>query len=163
METTEFPCNILNNLKLARFEFTLAAGEDLRLPLYLCSTLRGGFGTAFKRVVCALRDRLCHECILKEKCVYSYVFETPPPANTAMMRKYEAAPHPFVIEPPPEKRQGYKHGDTITFNLILIGKAEDQRMYCLKHRIILHTNANQIANIKETPVACVLNLFFTEG
>ncbi|MFH1096469.1 MAG: CRISPR system precrRNA processing endoribonuclease RAMP protein Cas6 [Candidatus Desantisbacteria bacterium] len=129
MKTMESTCNILNNFRLTRFEFILTAIEDLHLPLYLGSTLRGGFGTAFKRVVCALRDRLCHECILKEKCVYSYVFETPPPANTAMMRKYEAAPHPFVIEPPPEKRQGYKHGDTITFNLILIGKAIDYLPY----------------------------------
>ncbi|MFH1963128.1 MAG: CRISPR system precrRNA processing endoribonuclease RAMP protein Cas6 [bacterium] len=129
METTEFPCNILNNLKLARFEFTLAAGEDLRLPLYLGSTLRGGFGTAFKRVVCALKDRSCHECILKEKCVYSYVFETPPPANTTVMRKYESSPHPFVIEPPQESHQGYNTGDTITFNLILVGKAIDYLPY----------------------------------
>jgi len=104
---------------------------DLHLPLYLGSTLRGGFGSAFKKVVCALRDRLCHECILKEKCVYSYVFETPPPADTTVMRKYGASPHPFVIELPltevllSESHQGCKIGDTIVFNLILIGKAID--------------------------------------
>ncbi|MBI4778016.1 CRISPR system precrRNA processing endoribonuclease RAMP protein Cas6 [Candidatus Desantisbacteria bacterium] len=135
MEIIKFPCNILDNLKLARFELILVAGDELYLPMYLGSTLRGGFGTAFKRVVCALRDRLCHECILKEKCVYSYVFETPPPANTTVMRKYESSPHPFVIEPPLsevlplENHQRYKTGDTLTLNLILIGRAIDYLPY----------------------------------
>lgn len=135
METMKFLYNILNNIKLARFELILVASSELHLPMYLGSTLRGGFGTAFKRVVCALKDRLCHECILKEKCVYCYVFETPPPANTTVMRKYESSPHPFVIEPPlsevlpRESQQGYNTGDTITLNLVLIGRAIDYLPY----------------------------------
>ncbi len=129
METMESLHNILNSLKLARFELTLAASNELHLPMYLGSTLRGGFGTAFKRVVCALRDRLCHECILKGKCVYSYVFETPPPAGTTVMRKYESSPHPFIIEPPQITHHEYKAGDTLTLNLILIGRAIDYLPY----------------------------------
>ncbi len=139
METMRSLHNTLNSLKLARFKLILAASNDLHLPVYLGSTLRGGFGTAFKRVVCALKDRLCHECILKEKCVYSYVFETPPPAGTTVMRKYESSPHPFIIEPPslpelPEKLhqgsyQGYKTGGTLTLNLILVGRAIDYLPY----------------------------------
>lgn len=66
---------------------------------------------------------------MKEKCVYSYVFETPPPSGTKIMRKYKSAPHPFVIEPPPERRRGYKPGDEINFGLILIGKAIDYLPY----------------------------------
>jgi CRISPR-associated endoribonuclease Cas6 len=45
------------------------------------------------------------------------------------MRKYKAAPHPFVIEPPPEKRRGYKPGDEISFGLTLIGRAIDYLPY----------------------------------
>jgi len=82
-----------------------------------------------KRVVCAIRDKECPDCILKEKCVYSYVFETPPPSDTKIMRKYKAAPHPFVIEPPPEKRRGFKPGDEINFGLTLIGRAIDYLPY----------------------------------
>ena len=99
------------------------------LPSYKGSTLRGGFGYAFKRVVCAIRDKGCPDCLLKEKCVYSYVFETPPPSDTKIMRKYKSAPHPFVIEPPMEKRRGYKTGDEIRFGLILIGRAIDYLPY----------------------------------
>lgn len=99
------------------------------MPPYKGSTLRGGFGNAFRRVVCALKKTDCSSCILKEKCVYSYVFETPPPSATKMMTKYTHAPHPFIIEPPPEKRQAYKPGDEITFGITLIGRAMDYLPY----------------------------------
>lgn len=57
------------------------------------------------------------------------MFETPPPSDAKMMRKYVAAPHPFVIEPPLEKRMGYKPADEITFGLVLIGRAIDYLAY----------------------------------
>ncbi len=99
------------------------------LPSYKGSTLRGGFGHAFKRVVCALKSKECAGCLLKGRCVYAYVFETPPPEGTKMMRKYASAPHPFVIEPPPERRRGYIPGEEITFGLTLIGRAIDYLPY----------------------------------
>ena len=111
------------------FTFSLEAKEIILLPSYKGSTLRGGFGNTFRRVVCALRKSDCSDCILKEKCVYSYVFETPPPSETKIMRKYIAAPHPFVIEPPPERRNAYTPGDEITFGLTLIGRAIDYLRY----------------------------------
>ncbi len=112
-----------------KFLFSLEAKDIILLPSYKGSTLRGGFGNAFKKIVCALRKTECAGCILKEKCVYSYVFETPPPSDTRMMTKYTNAPHPFIIEPPPEKRHAYKPGDTITFGLTLIGCAIDYLPY----------------------------------
>ena len=111
------------------FSFSLLAKDIILLPSYKGSTLRGGFGNAFRRVVCALRKTDCADCILKEKCVYSYVFETPPPADTKIMTKYTNAPHPFIIEPPPEKRHAYKPGDEINFGLTLIGRAIDYLPY----------------------------------
>lgn len=117
------------HIKTASFRFVLKVQEPLLLPSYKGSTLRGGFGYAFKRVVCVIRDKECPGCLLKEKCIYSYVFETPPPSNTKIMRKYQAAPHPFVIEPPMERRRGYKTGDDINFSLILVGRAIDYLPY----------------------------------
>ncbi len=116
-------------IEYAQFGFRLTANEPLVLPAYKGSTLRGGFGHAFKRVVCAVKNKECPDCLLKEKCIYSYVFETPPPSDTKIMRKYKAAPHPFVIEPPPEKRRGYNPGDEITFGLTLVGRAIDYIPY----------------------------------
>jgi CRISPR-associated endoribonuclease Cas6 len=118
-----------HSIEYQQFGFGLTAKEPLILPAYKGSTLRGGFGYAFKRVVCAVRDKECPDCLLKERCIYSYVFETPPPSDTKIMRKYRSAPHPFVIEPPPEKRREYKPGDKINFSLILIGRAIDYLPY----------------------------------
>ena len=121
--------NSLTHFKIASFLFTLKASESISLPEYKGSALRGGFGYAFKKVVCALRNRDCPECILKEKCVYSYVFETPPPADSRIMRKYPAAPHPFVLCPPLEEDRIYEAGEKILFQLTLIGRAIDSLPY----------------------------------
>lgn len=82
-------------LKTYRFHFDTDA--SLRLPDYPGSAWRGAFGHALKRTVCVVRNTPCNQCLLKNACAYSYVFETPPPANTEKMRKYTAAPHPFVF------------------------------------------------------------------
>ncbi len=118
-----------DSIEYAQFGFRLTANEPLILPAYKGSTFRGGFGHAFKRVVCAVKNKECPDCLLKEKCIYSYVFETPPPSDTEIMRKYKAAPHPFVIEPPMERRRGFKPGDEINFGLTLIGRALDYLPY----------------------------------
>ena len=46
-----------------------------------------------------------------------------------MMRKYEAAPHPFVIEPPNERKRVYRPGEEMLFGLVLIGRAIDYLPY----------------------------------
>jgi len=57
-------------------------------------------GHALKKTVCVVRNQPCQQCLLKNACAYSIVFETPPPSNAEKMRKYNAAPHPFVIHFP---------------------------------------------------------------
>lgn len=112
-----------------RYLFSLVAVDTLKLPPYKGSTLRGGFGHAFKKVVCTFKGRECDACLLKHRCVYSYVFETPPPADTAKMTKYLRAPHPFVIEPPPDERELFRPGESLSFCLVLIGRANDYLPY----------------------------------
>lgn len=121
--------NLSVSIKACRFIFTIVPREPLILPSYKGSTFRGAFGHVFRRVVCATRKAECSECLLKEKCIYSYVFETPPPPDTRIMRKYKAAPHPFVIEPPLEKKSGYTPEHEIKFNLVLIGRALEYLPY----------------------------------
>lgn len=114
---------------MVRFVLSLRALDVIELPPYKGSTFRVGFGTAFKKVVCVIKRTECDLCLLKAKCIYSYIFETPPPEDSEILRKYEKAPHPFIIEPPPETKRIYRAGETITFNLILIGKAIDYLAY----------------------------------
>ena len=119
----------LNNFPLAKFQLTISPIDKIILPKYKGSTFRGGFGHAFKKVVCVSFHKDCSGCMLKEKCIYSYVFETPPPKDTTIMRKYPYAPHPFIIEPPIDEKTEFDENDNLDFGLILIGKVIDYLPY----------------------------------
>jgi hypothetical protein len=118
-------------IEYQKFNFKIQAVDPLALPDYKGSTFRGAFGHAFRKVVCALRKNDCGDCILKTKCIYSYVFETSPSEGAGIMgmNKYLKIPHPFVIEPPEESRRIYSPHDILSFNLILIGRASNYLPY----------------------------------
>jgi hypothetical protein len=80
-------------------------------------------------VGCVARRGGCPPCVLKGACPYSYIFETPPPADTLILRKYPYAPHPFVLEPPLDATTIYEPGSLFTFGLVLIGKGIDYLPY----------------------------------
>jgi hypothetical protein len=90
----------LQKISFASFVFRLRVVTELCLPPYKGSTLN---------TVCVVDHRDCDRCILRLQCAYPYIFDTPVPEDSARMRKYERAPHPFVIDPPLDTRQIYKH------------------------------------------------------
>jgi len=103
--------------------------QSARLPYYKGAVIRGGFGLAFRRVACAFPKRECEACLLRRKCVWSYVFATPRPEESTIMRKYETIPHPFVIDPLLDDRTRLERGDTLAFELTLIGRAIEHVPY----------------------------------
>lgn len=111
-------------LPIARYRFEFSSELPVRLPEYPGSAWRGALGHTLKRAVCVVRGTPCKDCLLYRACVYSYVFETPPPAAALKMRKYNAAPHPFVldVQPNPEPQ-------VFRLGLTLIGQAERQLPY----------------------------------
>ena len=113
------------------YEFTLKAEDEIHLPAYKGSAFRGGFGAAFRKVVCALRRTECGACLLRLRCPYAYIFETFPDRQTEVLRAdtHEKAPHPFVIEPPLEQTMTYEPGQSLSFSLILIGRGNDYLPY----------------------------------
>lgn len=114
---------LLERFTYTIYQFALTAKTEIILPPFKGSTFRGGFGNAFKKVVCINRKNDCDTCLLKEKCVYAYIFESILPQGSAIMRKYKRIPHPFVIRPSLSKQKYFRPGDKLTFSLILIGKA----------------------------------------
>ena len=86
-------------LPFAVYRFRFKALEPVRLPDYSGSAWRGVFGNSLKRLVCVTRDPQCEHCLLYRSCIYPYIFETPPDPGVGKMRKYNAAPHPFVLYP----------------------------------------------------------------
>ncbi|OPX19661.1 MAG: hypothetical protein BZ151_08090 [Desulfobacca sp. 4484_104] len=122
--------SIFDDFTLSRLVFTFRSLEDFPLPSYPGSTLRGAFGYAFRKAVCiAKQQKRCEDCILAANCAYNYIFETPRPSGTTVMRKYEKVPHPFVLWPPLDSRRQIKKGETLSFGLVLVGRALDYLPY----------------------------------
>lgn len=71
---------MLHTFSLAPFRFGLETEERLALhPRNPGNTLRGAFGSTFKRLVCPT-PRECHDiCLLKATCPYGQIFEQSPP------------------------------------------------------------------------------------
>lgn len=117
---------------IERYRVTLVSREELNLPNYLGSTLRGAFGHAFRRATCPGRsDR---PCPVPESCPYHTIFESAPPKDSDALRNYEAVARPFVIAPEPSLLWNDAHrsrlfkdalppGSHLSFNLTLIGRA----------------------------------------
>ncbi|HOC37739.1 MAG TPA: hypothetical protein PKJ77_00495 [Thermodesulfobacteriota bacterium] len=110
--------------------FSSVFESDAVLPAYKGSTFRGVFGHALKKVVCALKHQDCCQCLLRERCVYAFVFEIPAAAGPDdTPRRLVAPPHPYVIEPPDTNKTLYRKDDPLDFKLLLFGKANDYLPY----------------------------------
>src|SRR5262245_21107012 len=44
--------------------------------------------------------RQCERCLLSDRCLYPYLFETPVPPDIPQLRGQKQAPHPFILTPP---------------------------------------------------------------
>jgi CRISPR-associated endoribonuclease Cas6 len=121
----------LQSLSFLPLRLVLKAITPLQLPPFKGSALRGGFGHAFKETVCVVEHRECPRCLLRTRCAYPYVFDTPVPDGATRMRKYTQAPHPFVLLPPLEEKTRYEPGDSLAFDLTLIGRGSDFLPYFL--------------------------------
>ena len=117
-------------MKHAKYKFACSFDGDATLPSYKGSTIRGVFGHALKKVVCALKKTDCTQCLLADRCLYTTVFEISARAPAEKGRKRIAQPpHPYVIEPPADLKTSYKKGDPLDFSLFLFGAACDHLPY----------------------------------
>lgn len=120
---------MLDRLRIASYRFVLESIEPMSLPPYKGAALRGGFGQAFKRMACVQPGSRCDACQQTARCAYSYVFETPAPPDSEVLRTHEAVPRPFVFEPPLDDKTEYEVGDELAFGLVLIGRGIDYLPY----------------------------------
>jgi hypothetical protein len=122
---------LLNNqpvLPVSVYRFYFTTTKANQLPPYAGSAWRGAFGHALKRTVCVVRNTPCNQCLLKQACAYSYIFETAPPDNSEKMRKYTAAPHPFVLRLP---RTCMTNENSYPLDIILFGHAQRYLPYII--------------------------------
>lgn len=109
-------------LRFNRYKFILNSEISGIDHYFFEAAVRGGFGYILRKFTCALKLNNCESCMLKDKCIYSYIFETSPSADSSMMRLYNHIPHPFVFYCP-------RDGEKLTLELILIGKAVEYFPY----------------------------------
>lgn len=112
-----------------KYLFSCVFEDEAALPYYKGSTFRGVFGQALRKVVCALKRKECSECLLKNKCIYSLVFETPSSAQETKDSRIASPPHPFVIEPPLTPETHFHKGAPFGFHLLLFGQTNDYLPY----------------------------------
>ena len=111
---------------LARYRLDFQVSTPIHLPAYAGSTLRGAFGGALRATACMTRQKTCPDCPLLRTCPYPAIFETPPPPEGHELQKFSQAPNPYAIEPPAWGEQVYQPGETLSFHLVLAGRALDQ-------------------------------------
>lgn len=115
----------MNSLAVARYQFNFEIQDTLHLNFYSGSMLRGVFGHALRHLACMTKMTNCKECPLYRTCPYPDIFETPPPENHSL-QDFSQIPAPYVIEPPPMGKKTYRVGETLTFSMVLIGRAIQQ-------------------------------------
>ena len=125
------PASAALPLTVARYRLRFIAQEPLRLPAYAGSAWRGAFGHALKRLVCVTREPHCPDCLLYRSCSYPYLFETPPDPAVVVLRKYPAAPHPFLLRPPADTRRPLATGAETALDLNLFGHGHRYLPYVL--------------------------------
>ncbi|HOU51750.1 MAG TPA: CRISPR system precrRNA processing endoribonuclease RAMP protein Cas6 [Smithella sp.] len=124
-----------------RYIFKCVFDDNAVLPPYKGSTLRGIFGHALKKVVCALKKQDCADCLLAQRCIYTSIFEsTIHPNHNISVRRVVHPPHPYVIEPPDDAKTNYQKDDVLNFVILLFGKANE----CLPYFIYAFDQMGQI-------------------
>lgn len=85
-------------LPIGRYRAHFASATPPHFSDFPGNAWRGALGHALKRSVCVTRQPECRDCLLYRSCLYPYFWDTPPHVGAEKMRKYENAPHPFVLE-----------------------------------------------------------------
>lgn len=107
-------------LAIGRYRARFAADQPVRMSEFPGSAWRGALGHALKRTVCITRLPSCRDCALYHSCAFPYFYDTPPPPASTKMRRYETAPHPFVLRPGEDGATEY------VLDFTLIGQANRQ-------------------------------------
>ncbi len=109
-----------HSLPTLTLEVTYKALEDVSLPEYSSSTIRGGFGSMLRRTCCiGPASRTCKQCMISCSCAYARIFESVGESRSGI----EDAPRPFVVRPVLANPGTFRKDETFSFEVVLIGKA----------------------------------------
>jgi hypothetical protein len=115
--------DVLEKLRFSVFEFILAPERTVEFPSFKGNVFRGALGKTLRNLTCVFKgtDTGCKVCFVRDKCIYSRVFEGLRRKDGSILGNVENAPHPFVLFVPDKYRLEYPENIKIHFFLTLIG------------------------------------------
>lgn len=112
----------LPRLPLLRLDLVFAMDEPVELPPFRGNLWRGVLGPALKRIDEGLLPGLSTGAV-EPGTLYRTFFESPPPPGAAKMRRYQAVPHPYVVDAPGASAfERLDAGASVRIGLTLIGR-----------------------------------------
>lgn len=121
---------MIPDFSLQHLRFHLQPKATLRMPRHnKGNVIRGAFGSTFKRIVCHANCVNPERCDLRFVCPYTAVFQPFVPEESEKISKTRDIPRPFVIKPPLTTKKDYLLGEPLSFDLILVGKAQEYLPY----------------------------------
>lgn len=117
-------------LAVSHLRFHLQPEQPLQLPAHnKGNSLRGGFGSAFRKLVCVDLRWECAQCTLRFQCPYTQVFNPFLPPDATQFTGNANIPRPFVVKPPLSTETCYAPGTAVVFDLVVVGRAIDYLPY----------------------------------
>ncbi|WP_457626002.1 CRISPR system precrRNA processing endoribonuclease RAMP protein Cas6 [Persephonella sp.] len=103
------------NFQFSVIRYRLEALNEFEVPYFLGSTFRGIMGRRLRKIVCIKPAEDCRVCEFKMTCPYTVVFDT-----EAVLNK----PSKYIFRPP-YTRKKIKEGESITFDITLLGESSN--------------------------------------
>jgi len=83
-------------LPLGRYRLRFSAADEPVSDFPGCHW-RGALGYTLRDNACLTGAEVCEPCAARDRCAYSYLFETPPGIGAEKMRRYQQVPHPYAL------------------------------------------------------------------
>jgi hypothetical protein len=118
---------MLEHFRFGLYRFYLTAQQNAALPTeeHMGALLRDRFGSALKHAVCPFLQQCRSGCILPRQCAYARLFETTQEGVSAGDLKGRDVYRPFALEPPLDGKTRFAPGESLPFNLLLVGEGLD--------------------------------------
>jgi len=79
--------DVLERLRLALFEFVLVPERTIAFPAFKGNVFRGALGKTLRHLTCAFKDKDCCDCLIRDKCIYSRIFESLHQGDESILKK----------------------------------------------------------------------------
>ncbi|MCX8082701.1 MAG: CRISPR system precrRNA processing endoribonuclease RAMP protein Cas6 [bacterium] len=113
----------LQQIPFSIFLFRIRPDEEIILNKFYGSTIRGGFGYAFKKATCIFKNKsTCVDCILSGECAYSLLFESKIQNSNATLKTLDI-PRPYILDIETYRKNIYNKNDILPLQLTLIGNS----------------------------------------